>query len=238
LSAQLQKIEQLRKELIANVSHEFKTPLSLIKGYAETMRDVNNLSEEKRSKQLNIIIEESDRLNDMINDILDLSQIQSDYIKLDKNSFSINQAIDTVRNRLNFHAEHKNLKLELSCDTDYIVQADERRIEQVIYNLINNAINHSKNDSSIFIRVLNQEDAIVVEVEDQGEGISQEDIPYIWDRFYKAREVAAKNKGSGLGLAIVKSILEAHQSNFGVESEIGKGSKFWFEIRKSAKNSA
>jgi signal transduction histidine kinase len=174
----------------------------------------------------------------MINDILDLSQIQSDYIKLDKNSFSINQVIDTVRNRLNFHAEHKNLKLELSCDTDYIVQADERRIEQVMYNLINNAINHSKKDSSIYIRVHNREDAIVVEVEDKGEGISQEDMPYIWDRFYKAREAAAKNKGSGLGLAIVKSILEAHQANFGVESEIGKGSKFWFELRKSAKYSA
>jgi signal transduction histidine kinase len=234
LSAQLQKIEQLRKELIANVSHEFKTPLSLIKGYAETMRDVNNLSEEKKSKQLNIIIEESDRLNNMINDILDLSQIQSDYIKLYLSNFNISDAIETVRNRLIFHWENKNIKIEVAKESDCMVYADERRIEQVIYNLVNNAINHSEDNSTVFIRIFENESNIVVEVEDQGEGISQDEIPYIWDRFYKAREAAVKHKGSGLGLAIVKSILEAHQSNYGVESEIGKGSKFWFEIKKGA----
>ena len=231
LSAQLQKIEQLRKELIANVSHEFKTPLSLIKGYAETMRDVNNLSDEKKGKQLNIIIEESDRLNNMINDILDLSQMESDYIKLDRSNFSIIDVIEAVRNRLTFYTENKNLNIEVSYEADYSVLADERRIEQVIYNLVNNAIDHSEAKSSIFIRILEQEAAIRVEVEDQGEGISQEEMPYIWDRFYKARESSSKNKGSGLGQAIVKSILEAHKANFGVESAIGKGSKFWFEIR-------
>ncbi|MDF2892205.1 MAG: signal transduction histidine kinase [Clostridia bacterium] len=234
LSSQLQKIEQLRKDLIANVSHEFKTPLSLIKGYAETMRDVENISEEKRYKQLNIIIEESDKLNHMINEILDLSQIQSDYYNLNRTDFSISDTIRAVVNRLAYHTENKNLRIEVDCMDALLIYADEKRIEQVIYNLLNNAINHSEQQSSIFIRAIDHGSVIVVEIEDHGEGISQEEIPYIWDRFYKAKEASAKHKGSGLGLAIVKSILEAHKANFGVESEIGKGSKFWFEIRKSA----
>lgn len=234
LSSQLQKIEQLRKELIANVSHEFKTPLSLIKGYAETIKDVENLSEEKRNRQLNIIIEESDKLNYMINEILDLSQIQSDYYKLDKTDFIISETIKAVVNRLAYHSENKNLQIEVDYKTDLWVNADERRIEQVLYNLLNNAINYSEEKHSVFIRTIDRDNVVVVEVEDQGEGISLEQMPYIWDRFYKTNDTYAYHKGSGLGLAIVKSIMDAHKSNFGVESEIGKGSRFWFEITKSA----
>ena len=234
LSSQLQKIEKLRKDLIANVSHEFKTPLSLIKGYAETIRDVENLSEEKKVKQLNIIIEESDKLNIMINEIMDLSQIQSDYYKLDKTDFIISDTIKAVVNRLNYHTENKKLRIEADYKDDLWVYADERRIEQVLYNLINNAINYSEEKQSIFIRIVDRGSLLAVEIEDQGAGISHEEIPYIWDRFYKSKEASGKHKGSGLGLAIVKGILDAHKSNFGVESDIGKGSKFWFEIIKSA----
>lgn len=234
LSLQLQKIEQLRKELIANVSHEFKTPLSLIKGYAETIRDVESLNDEKRKRQLNIIIEESDKLNHMINEILDLSQIQSEYFKLQKSDFRISETIKAVLNRLAYHIEFKELRIVVDSLEEIMVYGDESRIEQVIYNLVNNAINHSQPNSSIFIRIINNNDEVLVEIEDQGEGISNEEIPYIWDRFYKSKEATGKYKGSGLGLAIVKSILEAHNSNFGVESEIGKGSKFWFEIKRNA----
>lgn len=238
LSAQLQKIEQLRKELIANVSHEFKTPLSLIKGYAETMRDLSNLPEEKRKKQLNIIIEESDKLNNIINDLLDLSQIQSEYARLEMTDFNIGATIDAVISRLLYHAENKNILIEADYNGTILVNADERRIEQVIYNLVNNAINHSQSDSRVMIKTVDYEDTVVIEVSDQGDGISQQDIPYIWDRFYKGKDTSVKQKGSGLGLSIVKSILDAHKANFGVESEIGKGSKFWLELRKSAKYSA
>jgi signal transduction histidine kinase len=237
LSYQLQKIEQLRKELIANVSHEFKTPLSLIKGYAETIRDVSYQNEEKRERQLNIIIEESDRLNNIINDILDLSQIQSEYYKIERAHFNIGETIDSVVNRLQYHAENKKISFDVNYKDNTVVNADERRIQQVIYNLVNNAINHSAEGSSIAIRAAENEDVITVEIEDYGEGIAQEDIPYIWDRFYKAGD-SVKHKGSGLGLSIVKSILEAHGFNFGVSSEIGKGSKFWFEITKDAEKPA
>jgi signal transduction histidine kinase len=234
LSTQLQKIEQLRKELISNVSHEFKTPLSLIKGYAETIRDVENLSEEKRNKQLSIIIEESDKLNYMINEIMDLSQIQSDYYKLDKTDFRIKETIKAVVNRLTYHTENKKLCIEMDYKDDIWVHADERRMEQVLYNLLNNAINFSKEEECIFIRVIDKDKLIEVGIVDQGAGIPPEEIPFIWDRFYKSKEASAKHRGSGLGLAIVKGILDAHKLNFGVESEIGKGSRFWFEITKSA----
>ncbi len=239
LSSQLQKIEQLRKELIANVSHEFRTPLTLIKGYAETIRDVKSLNTEKREKQMNIIIEESDKLNNMINDILDLSQIQSDYYILEMSDFRIGETIETVKNRLLFLIEEKGLCVKVNFDSEMLVCGDERRIEQVLFNLLNNAINHSKEGYVIELRVVDQDSIAVVEVLDQGDGIAAQDIPYIWDRFYKVHNGENnKRMGSGLGLAIVKSILEVHKSNFGVESEIGKGSKFWFEVKKSAENRA
>jgi len=239
LSSQLQKIEQLRKELIANVSHEFRTPLTLIKGYAETIRDVKGLSTEKREKQMNIIIEESDKLNNMINEILDLSQIQSDYYILEISDFRIGETIEMVKNRLLFLIEEKGLCVKVNFDVEMLVCGDERRIEQVLFNLLNNAINHSKEGDAIELRVVDQDSIAVVEVLDQGDGIATQDIPYIWDRFYKVHNGENnKHMGSGLGLAIVKSILEAHKSNFGVESEIGKGSKFWFEVKKSAENRA
>lgn len=239
LSSQLQKIEQLRKELIANVSHEFRTPLSLIKGYAETIKDVKGLSVEKRDKQLSIIIEESDKLNSMINDILDLSQMQSDYYILDMSDFKIGETIRMVETRLQFLIEEKGLYIKTDFDPEMLIYGDERRIEQVLFNLLNNAINHSMEGDIIAIRVIDRNNAAVVEVTDQGDGIASQDIPYIWDRFYKIQNRHnSKRKGSGLGLAIVKSILEAHKLNFGVESEIGKGSKFWFEVKKSAEKSA
>lgn len=239
LSSQLQKIEQLRKELIANVSHEFRTPLSLIKGYAETIRDVKGLSAEKKDKQLNIIIEESDKLNSMINDILDLSQIQSNYYILELSDFRIGETIEAVKTRLQYLIEERGLYVKADYDPEILIYGDERRIEQVLFNLINNAINHSKAGDVIELRVADHDNIVVVEVIDQGEGIASQDIPYIWDRFYKVHnKLSNEHKGSGLGLAIVKSILEAHQSNFGVESEIGRGSKFWFEVKKSAEYSA
>lgn len=239
LSSQLQKIEQLRKELIANVSHEFRTPLSLIKGYAETIRDVKGLSAEKKDKQLNIIIEESDKLNSMINDILDLSQIQSNYYMLEMSDFKIGETIEAVETRLQYLIEEKGLYVKANFDPEILIYGDERRIEQVLFNLLNNAINHSKEGDVINLSVVEHDSVAVVEVVDQGDGIASQDISYIWDRFYKVHNGQSnKQKGSGLGLAIVKSILEAHKSNFGVESEIGKGSKFWFEVKKSARYSA
>lgn len=231
LSVQLQKIEQLRRELIANVSHEFRTPLSLIKGYAETIRDVTGNNPEKRNRQLEIILEETDRLKNMVNDTLNLSQMESEYIKPDIKSFDIWASVRNIRNRFAFMLEEKGQQLELSGNgAALFVMGDEPRIEQVLYNFVNNACSHTAPGGLIRIEILENADNVRVRVIDSGSGIAVEQIPYIWDRFYKA---SAESKGTGLGLAIAKRILEAHGSSFGVESEPGKGSSFWFTLEKA-----
>lgn len=230
LSIQLQKIEQLRKELIANVSHEFRTPLSLIKGYAETIRDVTGDMPEKRNKQLGIILEEADRLRNMVDDTLNLSQIQSEYFNLDMRAFDIAAAVRSIRNKFSFMSEDKGISLEVrNSGSEIIVLGDERRIEQVLYNFVNNACNHTARGGWIGIEIIENVDNVIIEVADNGIGIAQEELPYIWERFYKASKVS---KGTGLGLAIASKILEAHGSSYGVESELNKGSKFWFTLRK------
>lgn len=228
LSVQLQKIEQLRKELIANVSHEFRTPLSLVKGYAETIRDVTGDMPEKRNKQLNIILEEADRLKDMVDDTLKLSQMQSEYFKLEVSSFDITAVVGNIRNRFTYIFEEKGIHLEMAeFPSGILVSGDEARIEQVLYNFVNNACNHTAKDGIIRIEISESADNVKIEVIDNGKGIPEVELPYIWDRFYK---VSADSKGTGLGLAIAKKILEAHGSSYGVESESGKGSDFWFTL--------
>lgn len=231
LSVQLQKIEQLRRELIANVSHEFRTPLSLIKGYAETIRDVTGDNTEKRNRQLEIILEETDRLKNMVNDTLNLSQMESEHFKPDLKPFDIWASARNIRNRFTYMLEEKGQQLELLGKGEGLfVIGDEPRIEQVLYNFVNNACNHTASGGLIRIEILENADNVKVRVIDSGSGIAAEQLPYIWDRFYKA---SAESKGTGLGLAIAKRILEAHGSSFGVESEPGKGSSFWFTLNKA-----
>jgi signal transduction histidine kinase len=231
LSVQLQKIEQLRKELIANVSHEFRTPLSLIKGYAETIRDVTGDLPEKRNKQLEIILEETDRLKCMVDDTLNLSQMQSEYFRLDMRPFDIISTARNIKNRFEYILEEKGITLELDMGTENItVVGEESQIEQVLYNFVNNACNHTARGGWIRIEIIENVDNVKIEVKDNGEGISSEELPYIWDRFYKTSK---ESKGTGLGLAITKKILEAHTAGFGVESELNKGTEFWFTLNKA-----
>lgn len=235
LSVQLQKIEQLRKELIANVSHEFRTPLSLIKGYAETIRDVSGDNAEKRNKQLEIILEETDRLKNMVDDTLNLSQMQSRNFKLNQESFDIASTARNVMNRFLYIQEKSGVKLEMPDDYGIIpVYGDESRIEQVLYNLVNNAFNHTNREGLITINAVEKNKTVRIEVTDNGEGIPEKDLPYIWDRFYKvSRADYEEGKGTGLGLAIAKSILEAHESRYGVESKLNEGTKFWFTLKSA-----
>lgn len=231
LGEQLSKIEQLRKDLIANVSHELRTPLSLIRGYAETIRDVTGDSREKRDKQLEIIIEESERLGRIVDDVLNLSQLQSGYIKLDKSRFSINEAMNAILKRYEVMSEKTGVEIVWEYTGDILLEADRARIEQVLYNLINNAFNHTPAGGTITIRAAAQPAAVRIEVSDTGSGIPEEDIPHIWERFYKADKSSGKKTvGTGLGLAIIKGVLDAHQAAYGVNSKMGMGTTFWFEL--------
>lgn len=233
MGQELSKIEQLRKDLIANVSHELRTPLSLILGYAETIRDVTGNVPQKRDKQLDIIIEESERLSKIIDDILNLSQIQAGYVNLNKTQININELLERVIVKFQILSEKTSVDIVLENHVDAIVEADEIRLEQVMYNLVNNAFNHTGRSGHINIRVIENEKSLKIEVADTGIGISEEDLKHIWDRFYKSDKVEGiKSTGTGLGLTIVKTILESHGFKYGVESTKGMGTVVWFDIKK------
>ncbi len=231
LSGQLQKIEQLRKDLIANVSHEFRTPLSLIKGYAETIRDVTGEAPEKRNRQLEIILEETDRLKRMVDDTLSMAQMQSDNFRLKVKPFDIFAAGRSIADRFSHMAEKKGITLEVPGDGRNIaVLGDEQQIEQVLYNLVNNSFDHTPPGGWVRVKVIENKNNIEIRVSDNGVGIPAEDLQYVWDRFYK---VSKDGKGTGLGLSIAKGILESHGASYGAGSKPGEETEFWFTLEKA-----
>lgn len=230
---ELSKTENLRRELLANVSHDLKTPLTMIKAYAEMVRDVTYKDDTKRTKDLNIIIEETDRLNVLVNDILELSKIQSGTQKLIIEQFDLEKFVKNIIKRYDIMSENKKYKFKVSINKNIIVSADRKRIEQVMYNLINNAINYTGDDKKIIINALELENTVRIEVKDTGKGIDKEELENIWDKYYKIDKTHSREQvGSGVGLSIVKNILINHNCNYGVESIKGNGTTFYFELPK------
>lgn len=231
----LSEIDVLRRELLANVSHDLKTPLTLIKANAEMVKDLTYKNQEKRENNLNTIIDEVDRLNLLVEDILDLSKMQSGKIELQKEEFNLNDVIKTIVDKFSVLCEKDGYKIEY-IGFDYKVLADKKKIEQVIYNLINNAINYTGEDKKVYIKLLKIKNGIRVEVIDTGKGIDDEDINYIWDKYYKVdKKYKRVTYGTGLGLSIVKNILLQHDFDYGVDSKKGIGTKFYFEIKNTKK---
>jgi len=234
LGQQLSQIDQLRKDLIANVSHELRTPLSLIRGYAETLRDVTGNAPDKREMQLGIIIAESDRLSIMVDDILHLSQLQSGQLPLKVGSFRIDDLISQVAQRFALLSNQSGVQIVLQHSGGGMVSADPARIEQVLYNLINNAFTHTGQGGTITVSSYENRGKVRIEIKDTGGGIAKEDLPHIWDRYYKVENHGVASVGTGLGLAIVKTILEAHEAAYGVDSTKGVMTTFWFELDQVA----
>lgn len=233
MGEELAKNEVLEKELIANVSHELRTPLSLIRGYAETLRDVTGNNPEKREKQLGIIIEESERLTSIVEDILSLSQLQAGIVPLNVESFSLMEMLEHIRERYEYSNGTRTFLVEGVNELPKNLIGDKRRIEQVFYNLINNAFRHTTDTDTVSIHAILENESVLIQIADTGEGISKEDLPHIFDRYYKGkRQDGKKENGTGLGLAIVKSILQMHQVDYGVESIIGEGTTFWFRLKQ------
>ncbi len=225
---ELSKVEGLRRELIANISHDLRTPLTMITGYAEVMRD---LPGENTPENVQIIIDEAKRLTTLVNDILDISQLQSGTRKLNFETFNITECIRNILQRYNKLVEQKGYRIEFNSDKDILITADSVKISQVIYNLINNAITYTGSDKTVNITQSSGTDGVRVEIKDTGEGISEEVLPLIWDRYYKIDKAHKRAAiGTGLGLSIVKSILDMHGAEYGVESKLGKGSTFWFQL--------
>ena len=233
-SKEIAKSDDLRRELMANISHDLRTPLTMIKAYAEMIRDLSGDNPEKRERHLKVIIDETDRLSSLVTDILDLSKLQAGVTELHMEMFNFSERLSSVTSRFDIIKENQGISIDLEAQDDILLFADKTKIEQVVYNLINNAVIYAGDDNKVIVRLYRTNGGkIRFEVEDHGEGISAENLPYIWDRYYKVSERATTHKrakmGSGIGLSIVKSVLEQHGFAFGAESNLGKGSKFWFE---------
>lgn len=226
--------EQLRKELIANISHELKTPLGIVKGFAEGLQD--GVADDKRERYLAFIVNETDRMNALIMDMLELSKFEVKAIRLQPRSFSLTDLIQQAADSFTRQLEDKRLQLSIhqGQDEEAIVQADSRRIEQVILNLLSNAIRHAEENSVVTIRLLRMSPGKVTTIiENAGKPISNADMGRIWDQFYRAeRSRDRKSGGTGLGLAIVKHILVLHESDYGVMNT-DRGVAFYFTLNES-----
>lgn len=229
-SKELSKVEELRKELISNISHDLRTPLGLIYNYAEMMRDFPN---EITDTELKVIVDESKRLSTLVDDLLDISQMESGTIKLNKTYFSLTKIIEETIFRVCKLVENEGYKIEFENDFDCIIYADPVKIQQVIYNLLNNAIHYTGEEKHIKILQKINHTSVVVEFIDTGVGIEAEYLPHIWERYYKVDKIHKRAvMGTGLGLSIVKNIMDMHEGKYGVNSEVGQGSCFWIEIDK------
>lgn len=231
---ELSKTEELRRDLMANVSHDLKTPLTMIKAYAEMSRDLHVNNKKKREENMNIVIDEVDRLTLLVNDILTLSSVQSEIEQLHRESFDFIQMIESILKRYQIFQETENYHFIFQhTENELFIEADKIKMEQVVYNLVNNAINYTGKDNLVTIDVQSSTEGILVEIKDTGKGIKEEELPYIWDRYYKNKMKHKRNLiGTGLGLSIVKNILQLHQFQYGVHSIKNQGSTFYFIIPK------
>ncbi len=230
---ELSKTDELRRDLMANVSHDLKTPLTMIKAYAEMIKDISYKDKKKMQEHLDIIIDETDRLTLLVNDILDLSRLQAgSHEELAKETFDLAKEIKDIMQKYEIIKETEKYNFILDMPEQIMIKADKKRINQVIYNLVNNAINYTGKDKTVTIRVTKQKKDYKVEIIDTGKGIKPEEIPFIWDKYYKNDKKHQRNVVStGLGLSIVKQILEEHGFEYGVKSQENKGTCFYFIIK-------
>lgn len=222
---ELSKTDGLRRELLANVSHDLRTPLTMIKGYAEVMRD---LPGENTPENVQTIIDEAGRLNDLVNDLLDLSRLEAGVLPLEKERFNLTGSIREILARYDKLAD---FRFPFEPEEDVYILADQLKISQVVYNLVNNAVNYAGEDKTVSLGQEVLGDQVRISVTDTGEGIPADKLQDIWDRYYKVdREHRRAQVGTGLGLSIVKNVLDLHGGSYGVISELGKGSTFWFQL--------
>jgi len=229
---ELSKVEALQRELIANISHDLRTPLTMITGYAEVMRDIPN---ENTPENVQIIIDEAKRLTTLVNDVLDISKLQSGTIPFNGEVLNLTENIREILTRYTKLTEYQII---FEANEDIYVYGDALKLSQVVYNLINNALTYIGEDKTVTIKqiyipaVNGKQNRVRIEVIDTGEGIEQSKLNDIWERYYKVDKNHKRAAiGTGLGLNIVKTILDMHQgATYGVKSQVGHGSTFWFEL--------
>lgn len=228
------RLDKLRKDFIANVSHELRTPISMLQGYSEAIVDDIAESKEEKNELAQIIYEESLRLSRLVNDLLDLARMEAGHIQLYIKPVEVDAYIERIIRKFKGVADDNNIELELNQElVEETAQFDPDKIEQVFTNLIDNAIRHTNEGGFVRINVKNNEDGFNVAIQDSGSGIPEEDLPFVFERFYKADKSRVRNKeqkGTGLGLAIAKNIIDTHHGTITVKSKLNQGTTFNFTI--------
>ncbi len=228
----MRKLEEMRVEFVANVSHELRTPLTSIRGFVETLKEGAVDNPEEKVRFLNIIEKHADRLNHLINDLLQLSRIESREIKMESRSINLKELIDEVVADFEDKMDRKGQSIEVKISPEFPeIEADRERIEQVLNNLLDNAVKFTPPEGKICLSALEEGEDIRIEISDTGIGIPREYLSRLFERFYRVDKARSKELGgTGLGLSIVKHIVQAHGGTVGVESEPDKGSKFFFTL--------
>ncbi len=229
---ELSKADRMQKELIANVSHDFKTPLTMIKGYASMIMEISGDVPEKRNKHAQVIVDEADRLASLVADVLDLSKLRSGIHEFKTTTVDMSSYTREVLDRFAYLRETQGYAFEVDIEDDLFADVDEVKIGQALYNLVGNAVNYTGEDKKVFVSLhQTDENTFRFAVKDTGKGIKQEELATIWERYYRSSETHKRPvKGTGLGLSIVKAVLERHGLHFGVESEVGEGSTFFIDF--------
>jgi len=228
MAKEVQRASQMQRDLLANVSHDLRTPLTLIKGYAETVRDITGDDKAHRDEQMNIIVDEADRLTALVSSVMELSKVTSGAEKCEKVHFDMAQLCDEVSERYDAICTQNGWQLRLELPEEELpVYADPNMMQRALHNLLGNAMHHIGADGVFVLRAEKCAEGVRVEVEDHGPGIAADDLPYIFDRYYRSRSDAGR-QGTGLGLSITKAIFQQHGFRFGVQSTVGKGTTFWF----------
>lgn len=226
---EFKKTDDLRRDLVANVSHDYKTPLTMIRAYAEMIQDISGDDSEKRNEHLNVILQEVNHLETLVNDMLTLSKYESAMYTINKTKFNLKNHLNETLALLEF----RDWDITIYGADDKVVYDDEIKMGQVLYNLLSNALKYASKRQKLDIIVEEKRDNFYIYVKDYGPGLSEKEATQIWDRYYKVdKNYYRENSQSGLGLSIVKAICKANSSDFGVESVLGEGTKFYYSLAK------
>lgn len=224
----LNQVERLQHELIANISHDLRTPLTMIGGYAEAMRDIPG---ENTPENMQIIIDETARLSTLVGEVMDFSRLQSGALPMNMAALDLTSAVQEIISRVGKLVEANGYAIHFDPESSLTVTADEKRIGQVVYNLLGNALTYTGESKQVYVTQELRGDRVRIAIRDTGKGIPESELPLIWNRYYRTKETHKRAIiGSGLGLSIVRSILEQHQAPYGVDSTEGEGTTFWFEL--------
>ncbi len=233
---ELKKLEQVRKDFVANVSHELKTPVTSIKGFAETLLDGAMEEKSLREKFLTIIYKESERLQRLIQDLLELSRIEQQYFTLNWQLINVKSVLDEVVDLLQEKASERKIHLDLNISGDPFIEGDPERLKQIVINVVTNALTYTQAGGHVTMTLTGKDEQVELKIADTGIGISPKELPRIFERFYRVdRARTRQSGGTGLGLAIVKHLIEAHQGHISVDSKVGEGTTFTITLDRKRK---